>query len=336
MHLDIVLPTLNRSAQLRRAVNSVMSATRIPELPFDLYIVDNNSTDDTSRVAEALIAEWGPRVHYVLERDPGKSRALNAGIAATRGTLLAFLDDDEEISPAWMQTVARAFVNPNVDFIGGPCLPVWPEQPPAWLPPQHTAAVGRVDGGPDPKVFGKTYNGVLMGGNAVMRRAVLEKVGLFRPVLGPRVNQRLLSCEDEDLYLRLLDSGAVGWYLPDLMVFHHVQPERLTKTYHRQWCFWHGVSKAMLHVRRPPRVRELGGVPRYMYGNVLRAVGKVARTAIRRGGEKAQRFDAELTAWDLAGFVYGRHFYRLPDETASHDDDSGGAAAAAVTQATWR
>jgi len=144
-------------------------------------------------------------------------------------------------------------------FIGGPCVPVWPQQPPAWLPPQHTAAVGRVDGGSEPKVFGATYNGVLMGGNAVMRRSVLEKVGLFRPVLGPRVNQRLLSCEDEDLYLRLLDSGAVGWYLPDLMVLHHVQPERLTKTYHRQWCFWHGVSKAMLHVRRPPRVRELGG-----------------------------------------------------------------------------
>src|SRR4051812_37495556 len=133
MHLDIILPTLNRSAQLRRAVSSVMNAEHAAALPFDIYIVDNNSTDDTARAADELIAQWGPRVHYLQEREPGKSRALNAGIAATHGTLLGFLDDDEEIARGWMQAVARAFANPNVDFVGGPCMPVWPEQPPAWL-----------------------------------------------------------------------------------------------------------------------------------------------------------------------------------------------------------
>jgi glycosyltransferase involved in cell wall biosynthesis len=312
MRLDIIVPTLNRSAQLRRLATSVLTA-RASSIACDLFIVDNNSSDDTHRVSADLIATWGPRVHYVLEREPGKSCALNAGVAASHGELIGFLDDDEEIDPGWIETALRAFANPHVDFIGGPCAPVWPTDPPEWLPPGHTAAVGRVDGGSTPLIFGVTYDGVLMGGNSVVRRSALERAGPFRAVLGPRENQRLLSCEDEDMYLRLLDSGAVGWYVPELLVRHYVQPERLTKSYHRRWSFWHGVSKAMLHVRRPPRVREVAGVPRYMYGNMVRALGTVARTAIRRRAQ-GERFDAELIAWDLAGFMYGRHFYQPPTD----------------------
>jgi len=314
MRLDIIVPTLNRSAQLRRLAMSVLTAPA-PSITCELFIVDNNSSDDTNRVAADLVAQWGPRVHYLIERGPGKSRALNTGVAASTAELIGFLDDDEEIDRGWIETAAKAFADPGVDFIGGPCAPVWPTEPPDWLPPGHTAAVGRVDGGPKPQRFGITYHGVLMGGNSVIRRAALNRAGPFRPILGPREKQRLLSCEDEDMYLRLLDTGAVGWYVPELLVRHHVQPERLTKTYHRRWSFWHGVSKAILHVRRPPRVREVAGVPRYMYGNVVRALGTVARTTVQRRA-LGERFDAELIAWDLAGFVYGRHFYRARSESA--------------------
>jgi hypothetical protein len=85
----------------------------------------------------------------------------------------------------------------------------------------------------------------------------------------------------------------------------------------------------MLHVRRPKRVREVAGVPRYMYGNLVRAVGHVARSAMRSEA-KGERFDAELTAWDVAGFVYGRHFFRSPEErgdtAAAHAEPKAAAA----------
>jgi len=190
-------------------------------------------------------------------------------------------------------------------------VPVWPGEPPDWLPPRHTAAVGLVDGGTEPRIFGVTYQGVLVGGNAVIRRRALERAGPFRPGLGPRVSKRLLSCEDEDLYLRLLDLGLTGWYLPELVVLHHVLPERLTKQYHRRWSFWHGVSKALLNRNRPLGVRTLAGVPRYMFGDLVRAGARLARR-----GHRGERFDAELTAWDLAGYLYGRHFYGAEDRAA--------------------
>jgi glycosyltransferase involved in cell wall biosynthesis len=331
VHLDILLPTLNRSAQLRRAATSVLSARHAPTMSADLHILDNNSTDDTKSVAAQLIAEWGPRVHYVLAEQPGKSCALNAGIAASRGDLVAFIDDDEEIGDRWLDLVADAFSHSEVDFIGGRYIPVWPSKPPRWLPLRHTAPVGVVDGGAEPKVFGVTYHGVLVGGNAVIRRSALERTGPFRASLGPRVSQRLLSCEDEDLYLRLLDLGAIGWYLPELIVHHHVMPERLTKTYHRRWCFWRGVSKAILHQQRPPDVRTLAGVPRYMFGDLLRASGRLARP-----GSPGERFDAELTAWDLAGFLYGQHFYRPDDRSACSEGGVGEARPEGSTHALWQ
>ena len=331
MHLDVLLPTLNRSAQLRRAAASVLSARCPPTLTADLYIVDNNSTDDTPAVAAQLIAQWGSRVHYVLERRPGKSSALNAGIAASHGDLVGFIDDDEEIGASWLDRIAHAFADPGIDFIGGRYVPVWPGPPPDWLPPRHAAAVGLVDGGPEPKIFGVTYQGVLVGGNAIIRRRALEQAGAFRPALGPRVSRRLLSCEDEDLYLRLLDLGLTGWYLPDLVVHHHVLPERLTKRYHRRWCFWRGVSKAVLYRHRAAGVPTLAGVPRYMFGDLVRAGARFARR-----GDRGERFDAELTAWDLAGFLYGQHFYRDDDRAARGDCQVGQTRAEGSTHALWQ
>ena len=69
-----------------------------------------------------------------------------------------------------------------------------------------------------------------MGGNAIFRRSVLMKVGLYTTWLG-RTDKGLLSGEDEELYGRLLASGAKGMYLPNLKIYHYVVPERLTKIF---------------------------------------------------------------------------------------------------------
>ena len=60
-----------------------------------------------------------------------------------------------------------------------------------------------------------------------------------------------MSCEDEDTFKRLLASGARGWYRPELIVYHHLPPERLTKRYFRRWCFWRGVSLGILDRQQP-------------------------------------------------------------------------------------
>jgi glucosyl-dolichyl phosphate glucuronosyltransferase len=308
MQLDVVIATYNRADLLPQTCESLLAADRPTGLDVHVTIVDNRSTDGTRGVVESFMPRFGGRLHYVYESKPGRSNALNAGIAATSGELVGMIDDDEEVDRRWFVTIAEAFQDPATDFIGGPYVPRWGSERPAWLGTAYKAAIGWVDGGPDVRAFGSEFEGILMGGNAVIRRSLLERVGPYSADLGRSSDGRLLSCEDRDMYDRLLSVGARGFYRPDLVILHYVPPERLKKSYFRRWCFWHGVSLGVLDRRRPAPVPYLFGVPRYMIGVAVRAVADTARRLFRR--EPARTFHNELAWWDLLGFFYGKHLYR--------------------------
>src|SRR5579864_7714251 len=95
--VSTIIPTHNRAALLPRALDSVYAQEGIGEL-FDqeVIVVDDASTDRTFEVVQRY-----PYVRYVRlaaprrESSRGASAAQNAGIRASRGTLLAFLHDDD-------------------------------------------------------------------------------------------------------------------------------------------------------------------------------------------------------------------------------------------------
>jgi glycosyltransferase involved in cell wall biosynthesis len=310
MRLDVLVPTLNRARSLERTIGSLLQAEVPAGLQVLITVVDNWSTDDTSALVERLSADNPGRIAHLSERRRGKSRALNTGIAATSGDLIGTIDDDEEVDRSWYRVVLSAFQDPSLDFIGGPYIPKWPRQPPRWLPADYLAVIGDVNNGPEPRDFGADFDGILKGGNAVIRRRVLDRAGPFAEWLGPAGSGRLLSCEDEEMYHRLLKLGAKGRYLPTLIVYHHVLEERLTKPYYRRWCFWRGVSRGLMDRVHPLPVRYLAGVPRFLYGRAGRGAAAMIRRAVLRDGWD-QSFSDELSLWDLAGYLYGRHVYRL-------------------------
>jgi glycosyltransferase involved in cell wall biosynthesis len=308
MQLDVVIPTYNRSGLLKKALHSLLNA-RIPStLEVQITVVDNNSTDDTREVILAEQAKASRPIAYVFEKRQGRSPALNAGVAATTGSHVGFIDDDEEVDESWYEQIVSVFSDPEVDFIGGPYIPRFESAIPEWLPREYNSVIGAVDGGTKRVPFDRNYPGILMGGNAVFKREILEKVGPYSTSLG-RSGNRLLSCEDEEMYERLLAAGARGWYVPELIIYHFVPTERLTKRYHRAWCFWQSVSSAVLDRLRPRQTAYVLGVPRYFYGRALRGMFRLVKIW---SGEPASRFSNELSLWELAGFFYGKHFYR-PD-----------------------
>ena len=310
MRLDVLVPTLNRARSLERTLRSLVEAEVPAGLEVLITVVDNSSTDDTRRVVERFAREYPGRIAYQFERRRGKSRALNAGIAATSGDLIGMIDDDEEIERQWLRVIAEAFSDPALDFIGGPYIPKWPRQPPPWLPCDYLAVIGDVNNGPQPKSYGPDFDGILKGGNAVIRRPVLERAGPYAEWLGPSGDGRYLSCEDEEMYHRLLNKGAKGRYLPALIVFHHVLEERLEKSYYRRWCFWRGVSRGLMDRVHPLPVVYLAGVPRFLYGRAGRGLASIVRRAMN-GEDWDRSFSDELSVWDLSGYLYGRHIYRL-------------------------
>jgi glucosyl-dolichyl phosphate glucuronosyltransferase len=305
MRLDVILPTYNRQDLLPLALNSLFAAEVPAGLEVSVTVVDNNSTDATRQVIES----FGERVNYCFERQQGRSHALNAGIAATTGDLIGVIDDDEEIDPSWFKVAFEAFTRGNLDFIGGPYVPRWSITPPDWLPREYGGVVGWVDGGEKEVPFDRDYPGILMGGNAVFKREVLEKVGKYTTWLG-RTDKGLLTGEDEELYGRLLAHGAKGMYLPNLIIYHHVPAERVTKSYFRRWCFWRGVSLGLLDRTRRLPCAYLFGIPRWHYRNAFRGMVTTTKHLVVKPSDPSRAFAAELGIWDWLGLLYGRHFRR--------------------------
>lgn len=309
MQLDVIIPTYNRHDLLERTLASLLAAP-VPEgLRVGVTVVDNNSKDATRETVEAWQEKFAGRLKYILETEQGRSPAINAGIRAADGDLVGMIDDDEEIDAGWYARIKSAFADDTLDFIGGPCLPRWGMECPEWLPKDHPGVIGWIDGGDKVQAFGTEYEGILMGGNAVARRALLEKVGLYATNLG-RSGSNLMSGEDQDMFERLMAAQARGLYLPDLIIYHYVPPERLTKRYYRRWCFWNGVSLGMIDRRKRAPVAYLAGVPRWLYGRAARRLLQAGRESLRSGRNSPQVFSGELVAWDFVGFIYGKHFYR--------------------------
>ncbi len=307
MRLDVILPTYNRHQLLKLALDSLLAAEVPADLSVFVTVVDNNSSDATRETVETYRPKFCGRLYYVFEKKQGRSHALNTGISATNGDLVGMIDDDEQVDRSWFRRIYQMFSSGDVDFIGGPYVPHWGGAPRPWLPRNHAGVLGIVDAG-SLHAYG-TSHAELMGGNAVVSRAVLQKVGLYSIDLG-RKGKRPLADEDTDMYRRLLAAGAKGMYVPDLIIHHYIHPERLSKRYFRAWHFWRGVSSGVLDRRQPREATYLLGIPRYLFGRAIRALWRILKGIVSFKSKPAENFTDELQMWDLVGFFYGKHFYR--------------------------
>ena len=309
MTLDILLPTFNRAHLVARTLDSLLRANRPPDLAVTIYVIDNNSADNTRKVVGEYQAR-SANIHYLLEVEQGVSAALNSGIRAGTSELIAVLNDDEEIDPHWLEVIQKFFAETSFDFASGPYQPNWSQPKPDWITREFGAIVGWVDGGEIPREYRPEFNAMPMGGNAVFRRRIFEKVGLYNVALG-RFAQGLGCCEDEELFRRILAANFRGMYLPDLIIYHYVPPERMTRAYHRRWCWDRGCSSGLLARGLKSNVPELFGLPRWEIRRA--AIGALtALKGILGLAPDSAAFHGELYLRDLLGFAYGKFFRRAP------------------------
>ncbi len=305
MKLDVVVPTYNRSGLLLSAISSLLEAPIPPGLDVTVFVIDNNSKDDTEEVVRKIEAESAGRVRYIKETRQGLSYARNAGIAAGSGDVIAFIDDDEEIDAQWYTVIAREFADPATQFIGGPYLANCQTPMPSWLPPGYNGVIGVIE--PKPRsIMNASFPGNLQGGNAVFRRAVFDQVGPFDSRLG-RSAKGLLSEEDAELYRRLISAKILGFHVPDLIIYHYIPASRLTRSYYRSWCYWRGVSHGIADKKRREPAAYFLGLPRHRIRKAALGLAAMPMNLSPTRGEGAP-FTRELAFWDLLGFIRGKFF----------------------------
>ncbi|PAZ16110.1 family 2 glycosyl transferase [Streptomyces sp. SA15] len=241
----ICVYTEDRWEDILAAVSSVRAQSR-PALE-TLLVVDHNAVllDRLSR--EYKDAEGADEVRVLANAGPrGLSAGRNTGIAASRGDVVAFLDDDAVAERDWLRHFAEGYADPRVMAVGGRTEPIWASgRRPAWFPEEFDWVVGCTYKGL-PSGLVRVRN--VLGGNASFRRTAFDAAGGFATGIGRDGDKRPLGCEETELCIRLTRARPDAVLLiDDRAVIHHRVPEaREHFGYFRTRTYAEGLSKALV------------------------------------------------------------------------------------------
>ena len=276
--ISVVMPTYNQAQFLRDALRSVL----LQDYPhWELLIINNFSDDETTAVVKSFS---DPRIHCEDFKNFGVIAASrNRGIDLSRGRFVAFLDSDDLWYPAKLSTCLRAMAG-GIDAV---C---------------HGMRI-REDGIlkrpliPSP-IDGDLYQALLFRGNSsiatssvMIRKECLARAGGFRE------DREIVSCEDYELWLRLVRYGTRFLLLDNVLGEYTVHRESLSRNIRRQsdaeaeivarefrrisdnsptMLFRKKQRTAMIHLRAARRFQSAG-----MYREAVLSLARSVRALVR-------------------------------------------------------
>lgn len=202
--VSFVMPVLNEHGYLRRAVETVLAQE--VDGPSELVLALGPSTDGTTALAQELARE-DPRVVLVDNPEADIPIGLNLAIRAARHPTIVRVDAHSELVPGYTQRALATLDRVRAANVGGVM------RAEGRTPFQR--AVARAYNSPI-GLGGGAYHGGTHEGEAesaylgVMRRAVLDEVGLF--------DESIRRGEDWELNLRIRRAGYRVWFDPTLSV----------------------------------------------------------------------------------------------------------------------
>jgi glycosyltransferase involved in cell wall biosynthesis len=197
VNISVIVPTFNGAATLVTAIDSI----RAQQVPVEIILVDDGSTDDTPRIIETLCV--ADDVIAIRQDNRGPAAARNSGLLLARAPLVAFLDDDDIWLPNKLQQqLALSDEHPNAAVILG-----------------HTAFESYdLTTGSSMKVAEPRLLYHL--GAALCRRDTFDRIGPFDPALQ--------SSEDVDWFLRVRDAGLELVVTRDVVQIHRRNGANMT------------------------------------------------------------------------------------------------------------
>ena len=208
--ISVVVPTLNRRDAVLRLLRTLEHQTGA-EGAFEVVVVDDGSTDGTAAAVERHAAPFELRC---VRRPPtGLAAARNAGAGAARGSLLLFLDDDMEASPALVAGHLASHSDAGViGVVGAAPIVVSPDSPPVvrYRAGGFARKLERLAGRRTRLAFNDVY-----GGNFSIRRDRLLDAG------GYDESFRAYGHEDYELSLRLSRGEGRFVFAPGALAHQH-------------------------------------------------------------------------------------------------------------------
>lgn len=193
--VSVIMAAYNAEQYVGAALESVH---RQDYEPLEVVVVDDGSTDGTAEIVRSF-----PDVRYLHQENAGPAAARNRAFDESRGELVAVLDSDDLMAPGRIRRQA-GYLCAHLDVGAVLGRQEWIDAP-DWLPRDL--------------VYGDP-NGVPVGGAAMFRHSVLERLGGY--------DASFVQGEDTDLLIRMRELGIRHEILPDVVLVRRYRPSSLT------------------------------------------------------------------------------------------------------------
>lgn len=242
MRFSFITCTYNRDKYIEQTLQSVCDQ-KYPDNNYEIIVIDNNSTDNTPSICEEFRAKYpNKNFRYFKEMNQGLSFALNRGIKEAQGEFLIFVDDDETIIPQHLERLDNHLrTYPEAVLCGTPVIPVYEIPEPKWMSRFTQRLIGGYfDQGKEVKILeAKNYPGT---GHTIIKKELYERYGNYNTELG-RKGTSLIGAEDKDMFNRLKNNNIVCYYLPDIPIYHHIPPNKMTDEFFHKLTYSIGKSE---------------------------------------------------------------------------------------------
>ena len=216
--VSIIICTCNRAEHLRQTLAAMARVCVPDDLPAELLVMDNASTDDTAEVVKGCRLPNMP-VRYIYEQRRGQCYARNTGMAEARGNIFLFMDDDVRPPQNWIQDMCGPILGGVADVVaGGVRIASHLER--NWMERMHRDWLAETEG------IQKDAPERMVGANMAFSQKVLDKVPCFDVELGPGAS----GFGDETLFAwQLREAGYRMISAFDVTVEHHFDEARLRR-----------------------------------------------------------------------------------------------------------
>lgn len=203
---SVIVPSYNRAALLRRALDSILEQTFAAR---EIIVIDDGSSDATAR----LIRECYPQVRYRYLRHSGVSAARNLGIRDATGNWIALLDSDD----FW----TRGKLAAQAELIRRTPALRWLHTNETWVRNGVTVRQKALHEKAGGDIFSACLRLCCVSPSTVaVRRDVFAEIGLF--------DETLKACEDYDLWLRIAAHEPIGFIAEPLVLKCDGHPGQLS------------------------------------------------------------------------------------------------------------
>ncbi len=234
--LSVVIPALNAAETIRANLSSLLN-NDFPKNCFEILVVCDGSTDGTPQIASSF------PVRVIECHKKGIGAARNVGASKAKYDIVCFVDSDSVVSSTYLKKISDYFeAHSEVDGVGGPVLPLIYKGINDWAVfieeiyaeagdfPAEEVSIGSRE---------EEWTHTLKGPNMAFRKAALMSVGGF---------EERMPGEDIELCWRLVDSGKILRFFPDLKVFQYIRGNLLNIFRH---SFKWGVDTMALRRKYP-------------------------------------------------------------------------------------